>query len=112
MDKDTKEVIDTLNVILEKMATKDELAGLATKDDIRHLDGRIDGLREEMHEGFASIRGEIRDLRSEIREIHSRLDAIEAELRNHAGYAKEIDHLFQRVAAIEKHLGLKRTISA
>ena len=103
MDKDTNSIIETLNVILAKMATK---------DDIERLDGRIDSLREEMHDGFASIRAELRDIRSEIREIHDRLDAIEAELKNHRGFAKEIDHLLQRVAAIEKHLGMEQKIAA
>ena len=51
-----------------------------------------------MHQGFDLIRADIHDIRSEIREIHDRLDAIEAELKNHHGFAKEIDHLLERVA--------------
>ena len=103
MDNDTSEIIETLNVILSKMATK---------DDIDRLDGRIDSLRDEMHEGFVSTRADIREIRDEVREIHARLDAIEAELKNYRGFAKEIDHILQRVAAIEKHLGLEQKIAA
>lgn len=98
MDKDTNEIVETLNVILTKMATKDDIAGIATKDDIAQL-------RAEMHEGFA-------DIRSELKDIHNRLDALEAAVHNISGYAKEIDHLMERVRAIEKHLGLHSNISA
>ena len=89
MDKNISEIIDTLNVILTRMATKDE----------------IDRVRLEMNEGFSSIR-------EEIREVPNRLDAIDSDLRNQRGYAKEIDHLLHRVAAIEKHLGLGQKIVA
>jgi chromosome segregation ATPase len=109
MDKDTSEIMETLQLILSKMSTKDDLAELraemATKDG-------LNSLRSEMHEGFASIRAELRDIRTEIREIQQRLDAIDAELRSHRGFAKEIDHLLQRVGAIEKHLGIKHEIAA
>ncbi len=101
-NKDTNEIIDTLNIILAKMATKDDLAELraemATKDE-------LNSLRSEMREGFSSVREQVRDIRN-------RLEAIEAELRSHSGFAKEIDYLLQRVGAIEKHLGIKHEIAA
>lgn len=96
MDKNTKDSLEAVIFINDRMATK---------DDIAKLEGEIDTLRNEMHEGFASIRAEIRDIRG-------RLDAIEVELRNHSGYAKEIDHLMERVNAIEKHLGMQHKIAA
>jgi hypothetical protein len=109
MDKDTKEIVDTLNLILTRMATKDDIANMATKDDIAELraelKGDVDSLRSEVQQGFASIHAETRDIRN-------RLDAIESELRNHSGYAKEIDHLMERVSAIEKHLGIRHKIAA
>jgi hypothetical protein len=37
---------------------------------------------------------------------------IEAGLKNHAGYANEIDYLMDRVRAIEKHLGIQHKIAA
>jgi hypothetical protein len=89
MDKDTTEVVEILNHILAIMVTKDDLATL----------------RSEMNEGFASVRAEMRDIRN-------RLDAIEAELKNHSGFAKEIDFLIERVRAIEEHLGIQHKIAA
>ena len=65
----------------------------------------IAGLRQEMHDGFASIREELRDIRQ-------RLEALEEAARNSAGLTKEIDHLMERVRAIEKRLGIETKIAA
>jgi hypothetical protein len=89
MDQDTTEIIETLNLILAKMATKDD----------------IEALRVEMREGFANIQAELKDIRL-------RLDALEVATQNVSGFAKEIDHLLQRVGAIEKHLGIHHNIAA
>ena len=55
MGKDTNEIIETLNLILAKMATKDD----------------VEALRVEMREGFANIQAELKD-------IGLRFDALEA----------------------------------
>jgi hypothetical protein len=47
-----------------------------------------------------------------MRDIRNRLDAIEAEQKNRRGFAKEIDHLIERVRAIEEHLGIQHKIAA
>ena len=93
-DQETNSIIETLNVILAKMVTKDDLEQVRVE------------LRAEMHYGFAL--DPRRDARYPLRNPRNyvRLDAIEAELKDHRGYAKEIDHLMERVRAIEKHLGL------
>jgi hypothetical protein len=44
-----------------------------------------------------------RKLTSIKRDLERRQD----DVRNVTGYRKEIDHAFKRIAAIEKHLGLK-----
>jgi hypothetical protein len=72
MEKGTTEIIETLNLILAKMVTKDD----------------VEALRVEMRGGFANIRAELKDIR---------LDALEVAARNVSGLAKEIDHLLQRV---------------
>lgn len=36
------------------------------------------------------------------------LDDLYERVKNITGYRKEIDHAFERIAAIEKHLGLKK----
>ena len=78
----------------------------AARDDLRSEFKRdIAGLRQEMHDGFASIREELRDIRQ-------RLEALEEAARNSAGLTKEIDHLMERVRAIEKRLGIETKIAA
>lgn len=99
-DKDTNEIIETLNFIVTRMATKDDIATIRNE-----MATEFAAVRSEIHESFLSLRAEIRD-------IHNRLDTIDAELKNHAGYAKDIDHLMDRVRAIEKHLGIQQKIAA
>jgi len=70
---------------------------MVTKDD-------VDALRAEMRQGFANIQAELRDIRL-------RLDTLEVAARNVSGFVKEIDHLLQRVGAIEKHLGIHDSVS-
>src|ERR1700732_4911083 len=102
MDKNTGEIIETLNLILAKMATKDDIAELraeiATKRELTELRaGTLEGfsgLRAEMREGFT-------DIRSEMKDIRARLDALQSAVKNISGYAKEIDHL-KLEALIEK----------
>ena len=89
MDHDTTEIIETLNLILTKMATKDD----------------VEVLRVEMREGFANIQVELRDIRL-------RLDALEVATRNVSGFAKETDHVLQRVGANEKRLGIHHNTAA
>ena len=89
MDKDASEIIDTLNVILTKMATRDDIAELRTEMATKR---EVTELREEMRAGFF-------DLRSELK-VRQRLDELVAAVRNISGFAKEIDHLIERVSAI------------
>jgi len=96
MEKETSEIIETLHLILEKMATKDDLAEIKIA---------VDKLQGDMQNGF-------RDLQSELKDIRQRLNALESAVQNISGYAKEIDHLIERVGAIEKHLGLRTSIAA
>ena len=58
-----------------------------------------------MREGFANIQAELKDIRL-------RLATLEAATQNVSGFTKEIDHLLQRVGAIEKHLGIHHNIAA
>ena len=58
--------------------------------------------REETAENFRALRAEVADVRRDVEELKSRVD-------NSAGYSKEIDHALERIAAIEKHLGSRRS---
>ena len=94
----------------------DRLARLikSESDDIRSTMAT----KEEMASGFASIRKEmatrddIAGIRTELADIKQRLKAVEVAVGNHSGFSKEIDHAFERIAAIEKHLALKQKARA
>jgi hypothetical protein len=104
MDKDADEIVETLNLILSKMASREDVDNVRTE------------LRAEIHEGFNGLRAEMRerltDVRSDIKDIRERLDALDSAVGNISGYAKEIDHLIERVSAIETHLGWRENIAA
>ena len=67
---------------------------MATKDDIANLGGQLTSIERELK----SIRRDLDDLREKVENV--------------SGFQKEIDHALERIAAIEKHLGLDKKIAA
>ena len=102
MDKNLESILAAVNFIKDRMLTKDEGA---TKNDLqqfeRHLDARFDTLESR-----------VGNIETELRDIRQRLEALDEAAGNASGFAKEIDHLLKRLAAIEKHLGLQTHIKA
>ena len=84
-----KELGEMLAHVVKHMATKDELTEF----------------REETAENF-------RELRVELAEIRRDLDELKLRVANITGYGKEIDHALERIAGIEKHLGIEKRIAA
>ena len=68
---------------------------MATKDDISTLETRLTNKIDKL------------DL-----SLHRDLEAIKQELKNVSGFGKEIDHALERIAVIEKHLGIENKIAA
>jgi hypothetical protein len=54
----------------------------------------------------------LRDLRSDVKPIRTELGELQEKVDNITGYRKEIDHAPERIAAIEKHLGINKKIAA
>ena len=98
MDKDTKDILETVNFIKDRMLTK---------DDVRDITREV--IRQEVP---AMIREELKPVHHELREINRRLDVLDEEYKNLKGVTKEIDELRDQVRAIEKHLGLDKKIAA
>jgi hypothetical protein len=98
VEKGFTAIADDIGDIREKMATKDDLERFATKEDIAAL--RVE------------LKADIRDVRTEVVSIRRDLDRFAKNVDNVIGYRKEIDHALERIAAIEKHLGIKRKIAA
>lgn len=105
MTKTTDQKLDALANTVGSLATALENGFAAIAGDISDLRQDVRDLRADMNEGF-------RSLRSEVAELHARIEALEAAVHNHTGYRKEIDYLFERLAAVEQHLGINRKIAA
>jgi len=89
MDKNMRDIIDSLAFIREHMFTKEEGAEL----------------RAELHTFRDEMRAELSSIRRDLNELTEKVDNI-------TGYRKEIDHALERIAAIEKRLGINKRIAA
>jgi hypothetical protein len=85
---------------LALMATKDDLVGLASKEDIREIRGEFGKMREEMvtKEDFSAVSDRLAIVKEELQEQIAGLR-----------YAKEIDALAERVKFVEQKLGIKHS---
>jgi hypothetical protein len=77
--------------VVAHMLTKEDGGKFATKEDVVKLDVKLDKLDVS---------------------LHRELEAIKKQLENVSGCGKEIDHALERIAAIEKHLGINKKIAA
>ena len=85
------EVLEIVNFIKDRMATKDDIANMATKEDIVRIEERLYSIEQEL------------------KEIKRRLTILEDAFEK-TGYQnkQEIEELWKRVAAIEKRLKMQR----
>ena len=96
MDQNTKNIVEALDFIKARMATKADVADL--RSELRYF-------RTETQDNFQTLRHELAD-------INKRLDQIEESYANLKGVTKEIDELRAEARAIEKHLGFNKKIAA
>ena len=92
MDETTKKILEIVTDMQENNATKADIQ--AAKNDIKNLDEKLDSVR--------------RDLQTQISENTKAISQMAEELRSVFGYAKEIDVLMTRMAAVEKHVGIMK----
>ena len=85
MDRGFAAVADDITDIKSKMATKDDIANLG--------------------EQLTSVERELKSIRRD-------LDDLREKVENVSGFQKEIDHALERIAAVERHLGLDKKIAA
>ncbi len=89
----------------------DTLARLIKQEgeDIRAEFGEgLGHLSHRMDTGFARVDQELSSIRSELKSFRIDMTELQGIVQRHEGYATEIDHVLQRTAAIEKHLGFKK----
>jgi len=122
MDRDTRDLLEALNFIKERMATKSDLEDFATKEDLKQFATKEDLKQLATKEDLARLKYELdgkiehlatkNDLAQLHRSLTRELDDIREQLKNVGGFSKEIDHALERIAAIEKHLGIEHKIAA
>jgi hypothetical protein len=105
-----KELGEMLHYVVKHMATKDDLA--AANQKIDDLKTEMSDQFEHVDKQFAATNDRLRDISSEIAVIHRRVERLDELGASNAGFSKEIDHALERIAAIEKHLGLGKKIAA
>ena len=109
--KKQKGVQESLDFIIKHMLTKDDVREIVReiiRDDVpRIVHEETRGMRADIK----NMKEDIKRILEELKDVRRRLDALEKDTRNHAGFAKEIDYALQRLARIEKHLGLSTTPS-
>ena len=103
MEKDATEILEVVNFIKDRMATKDDLAELRQN---------VDELRQDMNDRFEAVETRLTSIESELRDIRKRIEILEEAVHNVSGFAKEIDNLMERVRAIETHLNIKPKVAA
>ena len=96
MDQNMRDLIESVQFIKERMATKADIAEL----------------RLELHTFRTENAADFRSLHIELADINRRLDALTENYANLKGVTKEIDDLRAQLRSIQKHLGLNREIAA
>jgi chromosome segregation ATPase len=104
---------------LSELSEMIERGFAAVASDIAGVKGEVSDLKTEMmaqfehtDQQFQATHDRLRDISAEIAVIHRRIERLEEQGASHAGFAKEIDHALERIAAIEKHLGIDKKIAA
>jgi chromosome segregation ATPase len=81
---------------------------MATKDDIADVKSTLSDHTRILNDHTR----ELATIRSELKSIRDELDDLAEKVENVIGFRKEIDHALERIAAIEKHLGINKKIAA
>ena len=98
MDQNTKDILETVNFIKDRMLTK---------DDVRDITRAV--IRREVP---AMIREELKPLHHETPGDQQAPRCTRRAIQNLKGVTKEIDELRAQVREIEKHLRLNKKIAA
>lgn len=99
----SKEVGEMLVHIVEHMARKEDMASVTAE---------IADVRKELKGDIAKLAEQVAGIEGELRAIRREIDEVEENVWNFTGFRKEIDHALERIAAIEKPLGMDKKVAA
>ena len=102
MDKNTKDILEALTFIKDRMVTKEDVRDIIREEVPPMIEAAIHKTVPPM------IEEALRPIYRELHAIRDDLEDLRHRVKDMAGYRKEIDYAFERIAAIEKHLGIDR----
>lgn len=85
---------------------------MATKEDVTEVKIEIAAVESRLTKRIVDLGEQVGGIERELREIRRDLEALREKFENVEEYRKEIDHAFERIAVIEKHLGIDRKVTA
>jgi len=101
------ELGEMLAHVVERMVSKDDLAEVRAE-----LKSDIAAAKTELKIDIAKLSEQVAGIERDLKTIRRELNDLAEIVENIAGYRKEIDHAFERIAAIEKHLGISKRAAA
>jgi hypothetical protein len=114
IEKPTEKRKATLDSVLSTVGRG--FADLEGKDGARFRRSRRRHHRDQKQDGdqgrLAHLGEQLTSVERELKSIRRDLDDLREKVENVSGFQKEIDHALERIAAIEKHLGLDKKIVA
>jgi hypothetical protein len=72
----------------------------------------IADIKTDLKGDIAALGEQLTGIEATLKTIRKELDDLQEKFENVSGYRKEIDHALERIAAIEKHLGITKKIVA
>jgi chromosome segregation ATPase len=106
-----KTTLDGLAALIYKGFVSADKKFTALAEDISGVKADIADIKRTMVTKD-DLRDELKPIRSDLKSIRDELDDLTEKLENVSGFRKEIDHALERIAAIERHLGITKKIAA
>jgi predicted nuclease with TOPRIM domain len=103
MEKPITAIEDLARLIQNTMASKEDIQGLASKEDIKEVKEDIQELQEEMNARFEKVDAHLDHLEARV----GRIEADIEELRGEIVYRHEFDDALARIKYLEKKLGIE-----
>jgi tetrahydromethanopterin S-methyltransferase subunit G len=107
MEGNITTIEDLAALIMETMASKEDIQGLASKEDVQEL-------RTEMKQEFAVVHSRLDTLDTRVDNLDARVGRIEADVhawRDEMVHRREFEDVLDRVKYIEKKLGIESGVS-
>jgi len=81
---------------------------------VRHMPMKEDvaAVKNQLQGDIVALGGQVTGIERELKEMRRKLVELQNGIENVSGFRQEIDHTIDRIATIEKHLGIERNMAA